>query len=78
MYRNIEFDVWNDARKANIINKTNLKVGAKCLVRLYSSNSSLYNCHIQEISTDCDCVVYIEELGEKRMVKHGVYFKNDL
>jgi len=46
-----------------------LQVGAKCHVKLKKSDNELYICHIQEISMDKGyCVVFIEQLGEKRMV----------
>ncbi|XP_055844906.1 protein ovarian tumor locus isoform X2 [Episyrphus balteatus] len=76
MYRNIEFDSWNEARKELKLQNwyngdSNFKVGAKCHVKLQKSESDLYTCHIQEIAMEKGyCVVFIEQLGEKRLVPY--------
>lgn len=76
MYRNIEFDSWNEARKELKLQNwykgdTNFKVGAKCHVKLRKSENDLYTCHIQEIAMDKGyCIVFIEQLGEKRLVPY--------
>ncbi|XP_011179954.1 uncharacterized protein LOC105210596 isoform X3 [Zeugodacus cucurbitae] len=76
MYRNIEFDAWNEQRKEQKLQNwysgdTNFKVGAKCHVKLCKSENDLYTCHIQEIAVDKGyCIVFIEQLGEKRLVPY--------
>ncbi|XP_055909119.1 protein ovarian tumor locus isoform X2 [Eupeodes corollae] len=76
MYRNIEFDAWNEARKELKLQNwyngdSNFKVGAKCHVKLQKSENDLYTCHIQEIAMEKGyCVVFIEQLGEKRLVPY--------
>ncbi|KAM7349309.1 ovarian tumor isoform 2-T2 [Cochliomyia hominivorax] len=76
MYRNIEFDSWNEMRKELKMQHwyngdTNFKVGAKCHVKLRKSEQDLYTCHIQDISLDKgQCIVFIEQLGEKRLVPY--------
>ncbi|XP_041563048.1 protein ovarian tumor locus isoform X1 [Drosophila elegans] len=75
MYRNIEFDCWNDMRKEakryNVyVNDYNFKVGAKCKVEL-EYESEMYTCHIQSISKDkTTCVVFAEMLGQKLWVPY--------
>ncbi|XP_016962741.1 protein ovarian tumor locus isoform X3 [Drosophila biarmipes] len=70
MYRNIEFDCWNDMRKEakryNVyVNDYNFKVGAKCKVEL-EHESEMYTCHVQIISKDKTyCVVFVEAIGKK-------------
>ncbi|XP_050330786.1 uncharacterized protein LOC126759737 isoform X1 [Bactrocera neohumeralis] len=76
MYRNIEFDAWNEQRKEQKLQNwyngdTNFKVGAKCHVKLCKSENDVYTCHIQEIAVDKGyCIVFIEQLGEKRLVPY--------
>lgn len=76
MYRNIEFDSWNEARKELKLQNwyngdSNFKVGAKCHVKLQKSENDLYTCHIQEIAMEKGyCVVFVEQLGEKRLVPY--------
>ncbi|EDW65918.2 deubiquitinase otu isoform X1 [Drosophila virilis] len=77
MYRNIEFDSWNDLRKEakryNVYaNDYNFKVGAKCRVELLTdAERQLYTCHIQKISADKSyCVVYVEHFGKKFLVPY--------
>lgn len=51
-----------------------MKVGVKCLVKLHESKDQLYKCHIQEMSPNKGpCVVFIEELAEKRSVQHSCF-----
>lgn len=50
---------------------TTLQVGVKCLCKLESDQAIPYRCHIQEMKPDRGpCVVFIEELGEKRVVDY--------
>ncbi|KNC26490.1 Protein ovarian tumor locus [Lucilia cuprina] len=76
MYRNIEFDSWNEMRKELKLQNwyngdANFKVGAKCHVKLRKSEQDLYTCHIQEIAVDKgQCIVFVEQLGEKRLVPY--------
>ncbi|CAH2046721.1 unnamed protein product, partial [Iphiclides podalirius] len=76
IYRNIEFDVWSDLRRelrygARYSDGTTLQVGVKCLCKLQSNQSVPYHCHIQEMRPDGGpCLVFIEELGEKRVVSY--------
>ncbi|XP_022522235.2 putative bifunctional UDP-N-acetylglucosamine transferase and deubiquitinase ALG13 [Astyanax mexicanus] len=74
MYRNVEFDVWQDSRKE--LQKTDYMVfagrqyflGDKCQVRL-DPKGKYYNAFIQEVGTHQSAVtVFIEELGEKHLV----------
>uniref|UniRef100_A0A672T7B2 ubiquitinyl hydrolase 1 n=1 Tax=Sinocyclocheilus grahami TaxID=75366 RepID=A0A672T7B2_SINGR len=74
LYRNVEFDVWQDARKE--LQKTDYMVfagrqyflGDKCQVRL-DPKGKYYNAFIQEVGTQTTAVtVFIEELGEKHLV----------
>ncbi|KAH8387401.1 hypothetical protein KR093_006900, partial [Drosophila rubida] len=77
MYRNIEFDSWNDLRKEakrfNIYaNDYNFKVGAKCHVELQiESERQMYTCHIQKIGVDKSyCIVFVEQFGKKYLVPY--------
>ncbi|TRY59390.1 hypothetical protein DNTS_004300 [Danionella cerebrum] len=74
LYRNVEFDVWQDGRKE--LQKTDYMVfagrqyflGDKCQVRL-DPKGKYYNAFIQEVGTNSTAVtVFIEELGEKHLV----------
>ncbi|XP_073790829.1 putative bifunctional UDP-N-acetylglucosamine transferase and deubiquitinase ALG13 isoform X47 [Danio rerio] len=74
LYRNVEFDVWQDSRKE--LQKTDYMVfagrqyflGDKCQVRL-DPKGKYYNAFIQEVGTHSTAVtVFIEELGEKHLV----------
>lgn len=49
---------------------TTLQVGVKCLCKLDSDQSAPYHCHIQEMRPDGPCLVFVEELGEKRLVNY--------
>ncbi|XP_063891514.1 protein ovarian tumor locus-like isoform X3 [Helicoverpa armigera] len=74
IYRNIEFDVWSELRRemrygARYSDGTTLQVGVKCLCKLQPEQTVPYHCHIQEMRPDGGpCLVFIEELGEKRVV----------
>lgn len=74
IYRNIEFDVWSEVRRelrygGRYSDGTTLQVGVKCLCKLQPDQSVPYHCHIQEMRPDGGpCLVFIEELGEKRVV----------
>ncbi|KAI5637657.1 OTU-like cysteine protease domain-containing protein [Phthorimaea operculella] len=76
IYRNIEFDVWSELRRelrygARYSDGTTLQVGVKCLCKLQPDQSVPYHCHIQEMRPDGGpCLVFIEELGEKRVVNY--------
>ncbi|KAL0830274.1 hypothetical protein ABMA28_002476 [Loxostege sticticalis] len=76
IYRNIEFDVWSELRRelrygARYSDGSTLQVGVKCLVKLQPDQSVPYHCHIQEMRPDGGpCLVFIEELGEKRVVNY--------
>ncbi|XP_032419052.1 putative bifunctional UDP-N-acetylglucosamine transferase and deubiquitinase ALG13 [Xiphophorus hellerii] len=74
IYRNLEFDVWQDTCKE--MQKTDYMVfagrqyflGDKCQVRL-EPKGKFYNAFIQEVGTHSTAVtVFIEELGEKHLV----------
>ncbi|XP_041839920.1 putative bifunctional UDP-N-acetylglucosamine transferase and deubiquitinase ALG13 isoform X2 [Melanotaenia boesemani] len=74
VYRNLEFDVWQDTCKE--MQKTDYMVfagrqyflGDKCQVRL-EPKGKFYNAFIQEVGTHSAAVtVFIEELGEKHLV----------
>ncbi|XP_041675178.1 protein ovarian tumor locus isoform X2 [Drosophila eugracilis] len=75
MYRNIEFDSWNDMRKEakryNVyVNDYNFKVGAKCKVEL-ENQLEMSTCHIQNISKDrTHSVVFVEAIGKKLWVPY--------
>lgn len=48
-----------------------LQVGVKCLCKLQPEQTVPYHCHIQEMSPEGGpCLVFIEELGEKRIVNY--------
>ncbi|KAJ9598819.1 hypothetical protein L9F63_026645, partial [Diploptera punctata] len=68
IYRNIEFDVWNnyikDLRFGWYRSNGELQVGVKCLVKLDPDRN--FHAHIQEMSPDKGpAIVYVEELGGK-------------
>ncbi|XP_077052305.1 putative bifunctional UDP-N-acetylglucosamine transferase and deubiquitinase ALG13 isoform X3 [Siphateles boraxobius] len=74
LYRNVEFDVWQDSRKE--LQKTDYMVfagrqyflGDKCQVRL-DPKGKYYNAFIQEVGSHTTAVtVFIEELAEKHLV----------
>ncbi|CAB3254360.1 unnamed protein product [Arctia plantaginis] len=76
IYRNIEFDVWSELRRemrygARYSDGMTLQVGVKCLCKLQPEQTVPYHCHIQEMSPEGGpCLVFIEELGEKRIVNY--------
>ncbi|EDW27503.1 GL20244 [Drosophila persimilis] len=77
MYRNVEFDVWNDIRKEskryNVYhNDYNFKVGAKCLVE-FNLGKEVEDCtgYIQKInSKKNESIVFIEKLGKNILVPY--------
>ncbi|KAJ0183064.1 hypothetical protein K1T71_001040 [Dendrolimus kikuchii] len=75
IYRNIEFDVWSELRRefrygVKYSDGTTLQVGVKCLCKLQPEQTVPYHCHIQEMSEGGPCLVFIEELGEKRIINY--------
>ncbi|KAJ6637462.1 Protein ovarian tumor locus [Pseudolycoriella hygida] len=73
IYRNIEFDTWKEARKNSRFEEwtqcDSLQVGIKCLVDDIEKNQKeSYYGHIQEILPHNSCVVFVETLGEYRIV----------
>nr|XP_057941352.1 putative bifunctional UDP-N-acetylglucosamine transferase and deubiquitinase ALG13 isoform X2 [Doryrhamphus excisus] len=76
VYRNVEFDVWQDMCNEMQKKKTNYLVfagrryflGDKCQVRL-EPKGKYFNAFIQEIGTHSNAVtVFIEKLGERHLV----------
>ncbi|XP_072040027.1 uncharacterized protein [Amphiura filiformis] len=74
IYRNVEFDAWNEMKKEqqhkDYLIATGLQYapGDKCQVVLEDSKR-LYNAHIQEVQPeDGPVTVYIQDLGEKHTV----------
>lgn len=45
-----------------------LQVGVKCMLKIDPNQENLYTCHIQLMRDDGQCLVYVEELGEKKTV----------
>ncbi|XP_043072394.1 protein ovarian tumor locus isoform X2 [Drosophila grimshawi] len=77
IYRNIEFDSWNDMRKEakryNVyVNDYNFKTGAKCHVELLiDDDRKMYTCHIQKIYTNKNfCIVHVEKFGKQILVPY--------
>ncbi|XP_023936138.2 protein ovarian tumor locus [Bicyclus anynana] len=76
IYRNIEFDVWSELRRelrygSRYCDGTTLQVGVKCYCKLQPEQDVQYKCHIQEMHPNGGpCLVFIEELGEKRLVNY--------
>ncbi|XP_031628547.1 protein ovarian tumor locus-like [Contarinia nasturtii] len=70
IYRNVEFDSWNEMRKlARSKQNVSYKVGIDCLVRLNDIEDELFKCRIKSKGSSSNTyVVYIEQLGEKRLV----------
>ncbi|KAH8275102.1 hypothetical protein KR018_012285 [Drosophila ironensis] len=75
MYRNIEFDCWNDIRKEakrynSYCNDYNFQVGAKCQVEMEHEPEMLI-CHIQKISLNkISSLVFVEKFGKKILVPY--------
>lgn len=79
IFRNIEFDVWNEQRKElrwdvfDLLNggeSRELRVGSKCVVRHDSSPGKELHAHIQEMALEKGPVlVYVEELAKKCIVQ---------
>ncbi|XP_037028309.1 protein ovarian tumor locus-like isoform X2 [Bradysia coprophila] len=73
IYRNIEFDVWGDARRSARFKQwsqgDSLQVGVKCIIDNIDPNHKSSYCHIQEMRPQKNsCVVYVETLGDYRLV----------
>ncbi|XP_064482284.1 protein ovarian tumor locus-like [Ornithodoros turicata] len=70
IYRNVEFDIWNEVEKERIRNEQmvipELGPGVKCLVRLErDKGSATFQGHVQKMEPNCGLVtVFIEKLGE--------------
>ncbi|KAH8040759.1 hypothetical protein HPB51_012929 [Rhipicephalus microplus] len=72
IYRNVEYDIWNEAEKERIRNEQlvvpDLEPGVKCLVRLtrdLEGYSASFQAHIQKMEPDEGPItVFIEKLGE--------------
>lgn len=45
-----------------------LQVGVKCMLKIDPNQENLYTCYIQVMGDDGRCLVYVEELGEKKTV----------
>ncbi|XP_055941406.1 putative bifunctional UDP-N-acetylglucosamine transferase and deubiquitinase ALG13 isoform X2 [Argiope bruennichi] len=74
IYRNVEFDMWNEKRKEEQKNEQfvipKLEPGVKCKVYI---NREIYVGHVQDIYHDCDSVsIYIEELCKRCIVPTSV------
>lgn len=72
IYRNVEFDVWNEAEKEKLRNEQmvvpELEPGVKCLVRLEKPEDgagATFQAHVQKMESNRGPVtVFIEKLGE--------------
>ncbi|CAL1295028.1 unnamed protein product [Larinioides sclopetarius] len=74
IYRNVEFDMWNEKRKEEQKNEQfvipKLEPGVKCKVHI---NKDVYIGHVQDIFNDCENVsIYIEELCKRCVVSSSV------
>merc|ERR1740128_1068409 len=72
MYRNVEFDLWNDERKEtkkkNIFHNEILQIGSKCLVTIEEIK---YPAYIQDMQSEKGPVsVFVEVLGERCVVPY--------
>ncbi|EFX89797.1 ovarian tumor-like protein [Daphnia pulex] len=69
MYRNVEYDLWNDERKElkknNIFHNEILQIGSKCMVTINDNPNHQYPAYIQDMQPDKGPVtVFVEVLGE--------------
>ncbi|KZS04492.1 uncharacterized protein LOC116925177 [Daphnia magna] len=69
MYRNVEYDLWNDERKElkknNIFHNEILQIGSKCMVTISENPNHQYPAYIQDMQPDKGPVtVFVEVLGE--------------
>lgn len=79
IYRNVEYDIWNEAEKERIRNEQlvvpDLEPGVKCLVRLtrdLEGYSASFQAHIQKMEPDEGPItVFIEKLGEMCTVPYS-------
>ncbi|XP_018408490.1 PREDICTED: OTU domain-containing protein 4 [Nanorana parkeri] len=73
VFRNVEYEVWMKAQRDqqrldfSIAAGLQYSVGDKCKVRL-EHGGALYNAHIQDVAESGPAVVFVEELGEKKVV----------
>ncbi|XP_037506096.2 putative bifunctional UDP-N-acetylglucosamine transferase and deubiquitinase ALG13 [Rhipicephalus sanguineus] len=79
IYRNVEYDIWNEAEKERIRNEQlvipELEPGVKCLVRLtrdLEGHSASFQAHIQKMEPDEGPItVFIEKLGKMCTVPYS-------
>ncbi|GFS65311.1 putative bifunctional UDP-N-acetylglucosamine transferase and deubiquitinase ALG13 [Trichonephila clavipes] len=77
IYRNVEFDMWNEKRKEDQKNEQfvipKLEPGVKCKVYTSKDSDVYFIGHVQDIFDDCENVsIYIEELCKKCVVSTSV------
>lgn len=77
IYRNVEFDMWNEKRKEDQKNEQfvipKLEPGVKCKVFVDRDKDIYYTGHVQDIFNDCENVsIYIEELCRRCIVSTSV------
>ncbi|GFY46614.1 putative bifunctional UDP-N-acetylglucosamine transferase and deubiquitinase ALG13 [Trichonephila inaurata madagascariensis] len=77
IYRNVEFDMWNEKRKEDQKNEQfiipKLEPGVKCKVYTSKDSDVYFIGHVQDIFDDCENVsIYIEELCKKCIVSTSV------
>lgn len=76
IYRNIEFDSWNELRrdlryKNWHYHQNRLQVGAKCMVQLDDLDERIFAGYVQEMKPEYDtCVVYVEDIAEYRTIPY--------
>lgn len=79
IYRNVEYDIWNEAEKERIRNEQlvipDLEPGVKCLVRLTrdsEGHSASFQAHIQKMEpNEGPITVFIEKLGKMCTVPYS-------
>ncbi|GAB1606878.1 hypothetical protein Ahia01_000970500 [Argonauta hians] len=72
IFRNIEFDNWQEAKRAELLAKrlSEFQPGDKCQV-IIDGTDRIYNAHVQEISENGGPVeVFVEQLGKKCQVSY--------
>ncbi|XP_023224853.1 putative bifunctional UDP-N-acetylglucosamine transferase and deubiquitinase ALG13 [Centruroides sculpturatus] len=75
IYRNVEYDLWNEVRKEQMRCEQmiipDFAPGVKCLVRIEKDQAEPFHAHIQEMDSNQGPVtVFVEELGEKCTVPY--------
>lgn len=76
IYRNIEFDSWNEMRRELRyqnwqLDQNRIQVGAKCMVQLYDLDDRLFVGYVQEMNPNKGpCVVYVEDVGEYHTIPY--------